>query len=128
MLEAQSHPCQSSAMIGHCWQTRVVSRQALPNCLARQLFQNATASQGFRKCNHRFERREGELARLEGELARREGELARQVKFVKFEAVNSMMVSLLAQESQINWFQATICQSLFSPLSRFLFCSQRQFF
>ena len=83
-------------MIGHCWQTRVVSRQALPNCLARQLFQNATASQGFRKCNHRFERREGELARLEGELARREGELARQVKFVKFEAVNSMMVSLLA--------------------------------
>ena len=41
--------------------------------------------------------------------------------------VNSMMVSLLAQESQINWFQATICQSVFSPLSRFLFCSQRQF-
>ena len=117
---------QSSAMIGHCWQTRVVSRQALPNCLARQLCQNAVASQGFKKCNHWFERREGELARLEGELARREGELARQVKF-KFEAVNSMMVSLLAQESQINWFQATICQSVFSPLSRFLFCSQGQF-
>jgi hypothetical protein len=38
-----------------------------------------------------------------------------------------MMVSLLAQESQINWFQATICQSVFSPLSRFLFCSQGQF-